>query len=147
MLSMCRVVRLQKAVSGYSLPASTAGPQLHLVGCRCAFLCPVRNCYARTRSAYTSWVDYSSYSIGKFALCVRDCLESPLNFTHTGIGGDLVEEVQLIDNFTNPKMQRTSNCYRITYRSMERSLKDEEVNKLQDAVRQRVSEQLKVELR
>jgi len=25
---------------------------------------------------------------------------------------DLVEEVQLIDNFTHPKTQRTSNCYR-----------------------------------
>jgi phenylalanyl-tRNA synthetase alpha chain len=65
----------------------------------------------------------------------------------TGIGGDLVEEVQLIDNFTNPKTQRTSNCYRITYRSMERSLTDEEINKLQDDVRKGVAEQLKVELR
>ena len=65
----------------------------------------------------------------------------------TGIGGDLVEEVQLIDNFTNPKTQRTSHCYRITYRSMERSLTDEEVNALQAAVRTGVAEQLKVELR
>jgi phenylalanyl-tRNA synthetase alpha chain len=64
-----------------------------------------------------------------------------------GIGGDLVEEVQLIDNFTNPKTQRTSNCYRITYRSMERSLTDEEINKLQDDVRKGVADQLKVELR
>lgn len=64
-----------------------------------------------------------------------------------GIGGDLVEEVQLIDNFTNSKTQRTSNCYRITYRSMERSLTDDEINELQNAVRQGVAEQLKVELR
>jgi phenylalanyl-tRNA synthetase alpha chain len=55
--------------------------------------------------------------------------------------------VQLIDNFTNPKTQRTSNCFRITYRSMERSLTDEEINKLQDAVRKGVAEELKVELR
>ena len=30
---------------------------------------------------------------------------------------------------------RTSNCYRIAYRSMDRSLTDEEINSLQDAVR------------
>jgi hypothetical protein len=29
-----------------------------------------------------------------------------------GIGGDLVEEVTLIDKFTNPKNQKTSNCFR-----------------------------------
>jgi phenylalanyl-tRNA synthetase alpha chain len=64
-----------------------------------------------------------------------------------GIGGDLVEEVTLIDNFTHPKTQRTSNCYRITYRSMDRSLTDEEINDLQDRVREGVAQQLKVELR
>ena len=64
-----------------------------------------------------------------------------------GIGGDLVEEVALIDNFTHPKTQRTSNCYRITYRSMDRSLTDEEINGLQERVREGVSQQLKVELR
>lgn len=66
---------------------------------------------------------------------------------HAGIGGDLVEEVVLIDEFTNPKTQRTSNCFRITYRSMERSLTDDEINKLQDAVRKGVADELKVELR
>jgi hypothetical protein len=34
--------------------------------------------------------------------------------------GDLVEEVKLIDDFTNPKTGRTSNCFRIAYRSNER---------------------------
>ncbi|PNW86275.1 hypothetical protein CHLRE_02g079600v5 [Chlamydomonas reinhardtii] len=63
------------------------------------------------------------------------------------IGGDLVEEVTLIDNFTNKKTGRTSNCYRIVYRSMERSLTDEEINAIQDKVRQQVADVLKVELR
>lgn len=74
-------------------------------------------------------------------------VSGPCNYHPTGIGGDLVEEVQLIDSFTHPKTQRTSHCYRITYRSMERSLTDEEINGLQDAVRKGVAEQLKVELR
>jgi len=30
---------------------------------------------------------------------------------------------------------RTSNCYRIAYRSMDRSLTDDEINALQDEVR------------
>lgn len=64
-----------------------------------------------------------------------------------GIGGDLVEEVTLIDSFTNPKTNKTSNCFRITYRSMERSLTDEEVNALQERVREATATQLKVTLR
>lgn len=63
------------------------------------------------------------------------------------IGGDLVEEVVLIDNFTNKKTGRTSNCFRINYRSMERSLTDEEINVIQSKVRQQVADVLKVELR
>ncbi|KAG9439239.1 hypothetical protein H6P81_019404 [Aristolochia fimbriata] len=63
-----------------------------------------------------------------------------------GIAGDLVEEVLLIDNFTNKKGM-TSHCYRIAYRSMERSLTDEEINKLQWDVRETVQSKLNVVLR
>lgn len=62
-------------------------------------------------------------------------------------GGDLVEEVKLIDEFENKKKGRTSNCFRITYRSMERSLTDEEINAIQDQVRNDVQAKLGVELR
>lgn len=36
------------------------------------------------------------------------------------VAGDLVEDVKLIDSFVNPKTNRTSRCYRILYRSMDR---------------------------
>ena len=43
----------------------------------------------------------------------------------------MVEEVKLIDEFSNKKTGKTSNCFRIAYRSNERSLTDEEINDLQ----------------
>ena len=64
-----------------------------------------------------------------------------------GVAGDIAEEVKLIDEFTHPKHGRTSNCFRITYRSMERSLTDEEINKIQDQVRADAVTKLGVELR
>lgn len=49
--------------------------------------------------------------------------------------GDIVEEVKLIDEFTHPKTAKTSHCYRITFRSMDRSLTDDEINVLYFKVR------------
>ncbi|RVW93519.1 Phenylalanine--tRNA ligase, chloroplastic/mitochondrial [Vitis vinifera] len=63
-----------------------------------------------------------------------------------GVAGDLVQEVQLIDNFTSKKGM-TSQCYQIAYWSMECSLTDEEINELQWNVREQVQSKLKVVLR
>ncbi|THC95853.1 hypothetical protein EYZ11_004680 [Aspergillus tanneri] len=63
------------------------------------------------------------------------------------IGGDLVEDVKLIDEFTHPKTNRRSMCYRINYRSLERTLTNEETNNLHDKVREKLVAQLGVELR
>lgn len=46
-----------------------------------------------------------------------------------------------------PLQKRTSHCYRIAYRSMERSLTDDEINDLQTKTRQVLEKQMGVELR
>ncbi|GAA5856703.1 hypothetical protein JCM9279_000308 [Rhodotorula babjevae] len=61
--------------------------------------------------------------------------------------GDLVEGVQLIDEFTHPKTGRVSRCYRLNYRSMDRSLSNEEVNVIQERVQERVTSEMGVEVR
>lgn len=77
----------------------------------------------------------------------EDFTENNLCELVRGVAGDLVEEVKLIDDFTHPKTGKTSNCFRIAYRSMERSLTDDEINSLQEEVRAQMAGQLGVELR
>lgn len=83
--------------------------------------------------------DISFYTNEKFSyndMCsiIRD--EDPAN---------LVESITLIDEFQNKG--RTSQCYRIMYRSMDSTLKNSEVNKIQKAVRKRIIDELGVEVR
>lgn len=63
------------------------------------------------------------------------------------VAGDLVEDVTPVDEFTHPKTGRKSVCYRINYRSLERTLTNEETNQLHEEVRRRLVEKLGVELR
>lgn len=64
-----------------------------------------------------------------------------------GVAGDLVESVTIVDQFVHPKTNKESNCFRVAYRSMDRSLTDEEINELQEQVRRSMIDDLKVELR
>lgn len=97
-------------------------------------------------------VKFKPYS--KFPPCYKDMSfwindsfsENNLCEVIRGIAGDLVEEAKLIDSFTNNEGM-TSHCYRIVFRSMERSLKDEEINQLQLDVRKSVENKLHVTLR
>ncbi|TKY84951.1 hypothetical protein EX895_006031 [Sporisorium graminicola] len=61
--------------------------------------------------------------------------------------GDLVEDVVKIDDFVHPKTQKQSLCYRINYRSMDRSLENDEVNQLHSDVLARLVDQLSIEIR
>ncbi|XP_062503855.1 phenylalanine--tRNA ligase, mitochondrial-like [Corticium candelabrum] len=82
----------------------------------------------------TFWIP-SDYSENDFYELVRD------------LCGDLVEEVKQIDVFHHPNTHRTSHCYRINYRSMDRTLTNDEINQLQEKLRQEVQRILRVELR
>jgi phenylalanyl-tRNA synthetase alpha chain len=66
------------------------------------------------------------------------------------IGGDLVEEVTLLDKYENAAKfgpSKVSYTYRITYRSIERTLTNEEVNELQAKVIETTKQQFNAEIR
>ncbi|EDO14621.1 hypothetical protein Kpol_264p7 [Vanderwaltozyma polyspora DSM 70294] len=62
-------------------------------------------------------------------------------------GGDLVESVKLIDEFTSSKSGKKSLCYRINYQSMDRNVTNEEINEIQEKVRDELVNKYNVELR
>ncbi|KAK0740256.1 phenylalanyl-tRNA synthetase mitochondrial precursor [Schizothecium vesticola] len=64
-----------------------------------------------------------------------------------GVAGDVVEDVVLTDEFTHPKTGRRSRCYRVNYRSLERTLTNDETNELHTRVRDALVERLRVEIR
>ena len=63
------------------------------------------------------------------------------------VGGDLVEQVKLFDSFFHPKKKLSSQSYRITYRHMERTLTQVEVNSVHQQVQKAAEEMLGVTIR
>ncbi len=63
------------------------------------------------------------------------------------VAGSLAEDVRRVDEFVHPATGRTSLCYRINYRSLERTLTNEETNWLHQEVARRLVKDLGVELR
>jgi len=65
-------------------------------------------------------------------------------------GGDLVEEVRLLDKYSNSKkfgQGKLSYTYRIIYRSNDRTLLSDEVDKIQEKIYSRTAKQFKAKLR
>lgn len=76
------------------------------------------------------------------------------NFVHNDfyetvreIGSNLVENVSLVDEFTHPKTGKQSKCFRMTYRSNDRTLTNEEINEIQENIKSTSIERLNVEIR
>lgn len=63
------------------------------------------------------------------------------------IGGDIIEQILLKDEFTNPKTRRRSHCYTIVYRHMERTLLKKEVNEIHCQIERVIAEKLNVSVR
>ncbi|KAF8136355.1 hypothetical protein EV363DRAFT_1428757 [Boletus edulis] len=63
------------------------------------------------------------------------------------VTGDIVEDVKMTDSFTHPKTSRKSICYRINYRSMDRSLTNDETNTLHAQVTSGLRDRFGVEIR
>jgi len=81
------------------------------------------------------WLPESEFSPNDFYDLVRN------------VGGDNVEQVTLIDEFVNKKKGLKSQCYRITYRHMNKPLTQDEVNLIHKHIEQVSTEQLGVTIR
>lgn len=66
------------------------------------------------------------------------------------LGGDLVEQVELLDKYEDSKKfgpDKVSYTYRVVYRSNERTLTTEEIDPIQDKIYKQTAEQFGAELR
>jgi phenylalanyl-tRNA synthetase alpha chain len=93
------------------------------------------------------WLPSAAVSGGSAAGGAVPVHENDIMEIVRGVAGDLVEDVRLIDEFIHPKTGRKSMCYRINYRSLERTLTNEETNGLHEKLREKLVGQLGVELR
>ena len=93
----------------------------------------------------------------KYPICYKDFTfylpkeggfeENELCEVVRNIGGDLIEKVNCIDTYEDKKKNRTSKCFRIYFRSLERTLQNAEINTLQGKIRDDFKNVLKLELR
>lgn len=85
-----------------------------------------------------SFVVDKNVSLNNYFEIVRDC------------AGDLIEEVSLLDKYENAKKfgeDKISYTFRIVFRSLERTLTNEEVNIIHEKIRERTEKELNAVLR
>lgn len=63
------------------------------------------------------------------------------------IAGDVVEQIRLVDQFKHPKSGKSSLCFRIVYRHMEKTLTQSEVNELHSKIAQECVKMFNVNIR
>ncbi|KAI8899947.1 phenylalanyl-tRNA synthetase mitochondrial precursor [Globomyces pollinis-pini] len=100
----------------------------------------------------TKFVPFSKYPV-----CYKDISfwypttfhENDMSEIVRTICGDTAEEgnLPLIDTFVHPKTKKQSRCYRINYRSMDRTLTNKEIDQLHNQLAAQLVEQLGIELR
>ncbi|KAL2117238.1 hypothetical protein VTJ04DRAFT_9406 [Mycothermus thermophilus] len=93
------------------------------------------------------WLRSSSSAAGGGQGGAGDWHENDLMEVVRDAAGDCVEDVRLVDQFTHPKTGRRSLCYRINYRSLEKTLTNAETNEMHKKVVEGLVERLGVEIR
>ncbi|KAI0449619.1 phenylalanyl-tRNA synthetase mitochondrial precursor [Xylaria acuta] len=93
------------------------------------------------------WLKSTSAAGGNTKANVHDFHENDVMEIVRSVAGDVVEDVKLSDEFTHPKTGRKSMCYRINYRSLERTLTNNETNNLHSEVEKALIQKLGVEIR
>ncbi|XP_067633547.1 probable phenylalanine--tRNA ligase, mitochondrial [Eurosta solidaginis] len=63
------------------------------------------------------------------------------------VAGDVVEQISLVDRFKHPKTGKSSVCFRIVYRHMERTLTQAEANQVHKRIADACAETFQVQIR
>ena len=79
--------------------------------------------------------DYGTFHTNEFSEVVRT------------VAGEVAESVELIDCFQNPNTRRVSHCWRVAYRSLEKTLTTDEAVALHTRVTHELERALGVEIR
>lgn len=93
------------------------------------------------------WLRSTSAAGGNIKANAHDFHTNDFMEVVRSVAGDVVEDVKLVDEFTHPKTGRKSMCFRINYRSLERTLTNAETNKMHDEVTRALVDQFGVEVR